>query len=342
MMNPRRLTGRKKFTIRAPPAGTPFLAPLKKILKKGDVTMRRISELRRVILILVSACLMCTVTFAGRASATEGGGGAYPNGAEDFMTGALPPPGTYFINYLQYYTATKFKDKDGNELIPGFKLDAVADVLRLVHVTKFKIFGADYAVHAFLPIVYQDVEFPTQSDNRWGMGDIIVDPIILGWHWKNFHVTTGLDIYIPVGTYDQDRPASAGRNYWTFEPVLAFTYLSDGGFEISSKFMYDFNTENDDSNYQSGQEFHFDYTVGYHIKSLAIGVGGYYYQQMTDDELSDVKVGTDGFKGRVFAIGPQVQYGYKNMSFTLKWQPEFEAENKPEGNKFWFKFMYAF
>jgi hypothetical protein len=44
----------------------------------------------------------------------------------------------------------------------------------------------------------------------------------------------------------------------------------------------------------------------------------------------------------VYAIGPQAQYNYKNMSFTLKWQYEFEAKNKPEGDKFWFNFVYAF
>jgi hypothetical protein len=30
------------------------------------------------------------------------------------------------------------------------------------------------------------------------------------------------------------------------------------------------------------------------------------------------------------------------MSFTLKWQSEFEARNKPEGDKFWFNLVYAF
>jgi len=107
--------------------------------------------------------------------------------------------------------------------------------------------------------------------------------------------------------------------------------------------MYDFNTENDDTDYQSGQEFHEDYTLGYHInKQWAAGIGGYYYCQMTNDELDGEKVGTDGFEGRVFAVGPVVQYGYKNMNFILKWQPEIEARNKPEGDKFWFNFVYAF
>jgi len=53
------------------------------------------------------------------ACATEGGGGAYPNGAEDFMSGALPPPGNYFLNYLTYYTTSKFKGSNGNDLFPS-------------------------------------------------------------------------------------------------------------------------------------------------------------------------------------------------------------------------------
>jgi len=280
--------------------------------------------------------------------ATEGGGGAYPNGAEDFMSGALPPPGNYFINYLTYYTASKFKGSNGNDLMPKFDLDVVANVFRLVHVTKYNIFGANWAVHAFLPLVYQDVDMTTpggpRGEVRWGIGDIIVDPIILGWHWKNFHITAGLDVYLPTGSYDKAHLANAGRGYWTIEPVFAATYLSDSGIEVSGKFMYDFNLKNNDTNYQSGEEFHFDYTVGYHIdKQLTLGLGGYYYLQTGEDKSNGTTVPVgDGFKGKVLAIGPQAKYDYKNMSFTLKWQHEFGAENKPQGEKFWFKFMYAF
>ncbi|HBH86591.1 MAG TPA: hypothetical protein DDY17_03170 [Syntrophaceae bacterium] len=295
------------------------------------------------IMLVVAAVLLSPVALAGSAFATEGGGGAYPNGAEDFMAGALPPPGTYFKNYLTYYTASAFKDNKGHDLIPDFKLKVVADVLRFVHVTNYKFLGADWAVQAVIPVVYQDVTLGGRSDDRFGLGDIIVDPIVLGWHSKNFHITAGLDIYIPVGAYSEDRLANPGRNYWTFEPVLGITYLSNGGFELSAKFMYDFNTENDDTNYESGQEFHFDYTIGYHVnKQWAVGIGGYYYCQRTEDEKNGIKQGPGGFEGRVFSIGPVVRYAYKNMSFALKWQPEFEARNRPEGDKFWFNLVYAF
>jgi hypothetical protein len=287
--------------------------------------------------------LTCAIAFTDCALATEGGGGVYANGAEDFMTGALPPPGTYFINYLNYYTASRFNDRNGNSMLSDFSVDAIADVLRLVHVTHYKILGADWGFQATLPVVYEKVRMSSaQNDSRTGLGNLDIDPFILGWHWKNFHVSAGPDVYLPAGTYDKDELANPGRNYWTFEPVVAVTFLSDEGIELSSKFMYDFNTKNQDTNYLSGQEFHFDYTIGYHIKKWAFGLGGYYYRQTTNDELNGAKVGPDGFKGEVFALGPQVMYDYKNMSFTLKWQPEVNAENRPEGSKLWFKFMYAF
>jgi hypothetical protein len=303
--------------------------------------MKRETLGKLFVVLVLTAILLCPAVATEQAFATEGGGGAYPNGAEDFMVGALPPPGTYFKNYMLYYNATKFKDNSGNDLISGFKLNAFADTLRLIHVTKTQIFGASWAVHAFLPIVYEDVTIG-RSDNRWGLGDIIIDPIILGWHFPNFHITTGLDIYMPTGTYNKNDLANPGRNYWTFEPVLGMTYLSDGGFEVSSKFLYDFNTENSDTKYQSGQEFHFDYVIGYHPdKQWALGLGGYVYLQTTDDKDNGVTP-PDGFKGQVYSIGPVAQYGYKNMNFTLKWQYEFDAKYKPEGNKFWFNFVYAF
>ncbi len=241
--------------------------------------MRKRETFRGLFIVLIAAVvLILPAAFTDRASATEGGGGAYPNGAEDFMVGALPPPGTYFKNYMTYYTASTFKDNNGNDLIPRFQAQRVcrnaeADLCDQDRDPRRQLGDARLSAARL-----RGRHDRRPTDDRWGLGDIIVDPFILGWHFPNFHVTTGLDIYIPTGTYNQDHLANTGRNYWTFEPIVAMTYLSDSGFELSAKFMYDFNTENDDTNYQSGQEFHFDYTVGYHIgKQWAVGLGGYYY-----------------------------------------------------------------
>jgi hypothetical protein len=295
-----------------------------------------------------AATLLCTsavallMIFGSVASATEGGGGAYPNGAEDFMSGAVPPPGFYFLDYLTYYTAGKLKDGSGNNVPIDFKLNATANVFRFLYVSKAQVLGANWGMHLFVPVAYLDVKVAGASDNKAGIGDIIFDPVVLSWHSKNWHVATGIDIYIPTGAYKKEDLANLGRHYWTFEPIIAGTFISDGGFEVSGKFMYDINTKNNETDYKSGQEFHFDYTVAYHIDKWSLGIGGYFYKQVTDDKQAGILVGTDGNKGRVFAAGPQVKYDYKNMSFMLKYQREMAVENKPLGDKFWLKFVYAF
>jgi hypothetical protein len=289
---------------------------------------------------LAIVILVSFVVFLPQAHATEGGGNHYPNGAEDFMAGAVPPPGVYFLNYFEYYSANKFKIKGAGDM-PNFNLKLTADVLRLLYVTKQQIFGGFWGMHIFVPFMNVDVTLPVGSQSKFAVGDIIIDPFILSWHTKNWHFVTGLDIFIPTGQYDKNRLANVGRNYWTFEPIVGITYLSDSGFEVSSKFMYDFNTKNNDSDYASGQEFHFDYTVGYKIKDWSLGIGGYYYKQITNDKQYGQTVG-DGFKGQVFAIGPQVKFDYKKMSLILKYQWETAVENRPQGNNFWFKFVYAF
>jgi len=294
-----------------------------------------------VIVSLVITVLLLLSSTSTDVSATENGGCAYPNGAEDFMAGAVPPPGTYFINYFTYYAADDFKDSKGDSLFPDFNLNVTGNTLRFVHITDKKVFGGFWGVHALLPILHVDIETPAGEDNKTGICDLIVNPFILSWHFKNWHLATGIDIYIPIGNYDKDDLANTSRNYWTFEPAFGVTYLSDTGFDISAKFMYDFNTENPDTDYKSGQEFHFDYTVGKHFKDIAIGIGGFYYKQVTDDEVNGEKFG-DGVKGQAFSIGPVLKYDYKKMSFTLKYYKELEVENRPEGGTFWFKFVYNF
>jgi hypothetical protein len=47
------------------------------------------------------------------AFALESGGSVYPAGAENYLVGALPPPGTYYLNYDEYHCANRFNGKNG-------------------------------------------------------------------------------------------------------------------------------------------------------------------------------------------------------------------------------------
>lgn len=72
--------------------------------------------------------VLLALSAVGSTHATEGGTSMYPNGIENHMSGALPPPGLYGIVYGNHYKATQVNDNSGNSLnIPGFKVEA--DVL---------------------------------------------------------------------------------------------------------------------------------------------------------------------------------------------------------------------
>ncbi|MEI8242117.1 MAG: transporter [bacterium] len=279
---------------------------------------------------------------AMQAAATENYGGAYPNGAEGIMAGALPPPGQYIINYAMYYGAEALNGGNGHT-IPGadFTLRAYADTVRFVNVTEITVLGGSWAQHIFVPMVGLNASVNTPGgrikDANFGLGDIIVDPFIVGWHQPPFHWVVGLDVYIPVGKYHDTSFANIGRNYWTFEPVAGVTYLNEGGQEVSAKLMYDFNTRNPDTDYTSGQEFHTDFFVGQHLGNWTVGAGGYWYCQTTDDRQNGAVAMGNGNRGRQVALGPQASYQCGPLNVSLAWDREFATENRPQGDKVWLK-----
>jgi len=66
--------------------------------------------------------------------AAAGGGQAYPNGAEAFMVGAMPPPGITMINYGYYGHAGKLKDDHGDDTKLLDSADVGGDIIRLIWI----------------------------------------------------------------------------------------------------------------------------------------------------------------------------------------------------------------
>lgn len=321
---------------------------------------RILTNISRVVLL----SMLTLLVVSNQAQGTEGGGTIYPGGNEDFMMGALPPPGFYYLNYFLYEHSSDYSDVRIPQGVPGagrklstltggvapdFKLNVVGNVFRFVYVTPVTIFGANLGMQVLLPVLYVDAKLRLPNGVTMfngtdaGLGDITITPVLLGWHFgKNFHLITGLDINVPTGQYDQTSSVNVGRNYFEFEPAVGFSYLHDCGFEASIKMMYDFNLKNMSTDYRSGQEFHFDYIIGQHYGNWMFGAGGQFYQQTTDDDFPGQAVDFDGNRGQAFSIGPAVQYQYKNMFVGLKYQHDVVCENRSEDQKIWLKFIYAF
>jgi hypothetical protein len=274
--------------------------------------------------------------------ATEGGGSIYPNGAENFMVGALPPPGTYYLLYGSHYEADRLRDNAGNRVPIDFKVKATAVVPRLLWVTDQQIMGGQLAFYGFFPLVDLKVRVGGASDSASGLGDITLGGG-LGYHVSDkLHYAFAVDVNAPTGRYDKNALANVSRNYWNIEPLFALSYVQGSGLNADLKVMYDFNARNKATDYRSGQELHADFSAGWAFgNGWTLGVGGYAYRQTTDDRLAGAKVPDN--RGRAYAIGPSIKYDSgKGWFLTAKYESEFDVRNRAEGAGFKLKAVLPF
>lgn len=289
---------------------------------------------------LTAAILLATSV--GAAQATEGGGGVYPNGNENYLAGALPPPGTYFLTYVSHYEASTLRDNSGNKIPLNFNVQADALALRAVHVTEQQILGGQLLFHAIAPLVNLKVQVGTANGNTSGLADMVFGTG-LGYHASDkLHYVFAVDVTAPTGSYDRNNVANLSRNYWNIEPVFALTYVQPTGFNADVKVMYDFNAVNNATNYRSGQELHADYSAGWALgNGWTVGVGGFIYQQTTDDQQNGATVSNN--KGRAYAVGPSVKYDSgKGWFLTAKFEQEYGVVNRAEGSSFRIKALLPF
>ncbi|WP_020656198.1 SphA family protein [Massilia niastensis] len=287
----------------------------------------------------------CAMLLPAPLLATEGGGSTYPHGAENFVSGAMPPPGFYTLAYGTRYRATALRDNDGRDIaaaMGGFRAEINAVVPRFIWVTPKQLLGGQLAFHAMLPLLDADVRIGPTRQKDSGIGDLNL-AIALGYHVSPaFHYVLALEVNAPTGSYDRERIANLGRNHWNIEPVLALTYTQAKGINADLKIMADYNFRNQDTNYRSGQELHADYALGWGFgNGWVVGVGGYLYHQLTDDRVGGVTL--PGHKGRAATLGPSIKYQGKDGWFlTAKFERQYGVRNRPDGSAFWIKTILPF
>lgn len=287
-------------------------------------------------------------------SAAEGGSGLYLLGYQGSFAGVLSSPGIYFKTDIDYYDGKASTVVRLGRVEADFKARSIIETVNLTYVTKFQILGGTWAVSAVPTWGYVSLEAIATSPDEtvrlddwdYGLADLPITPIVLGWHRGNFHYLASVTVYLPVGEYDLSKKVNIGKNHWAFEPAAAFTWFNrERGHEVSLALGYTINLENEDTDYKTGDEFHADFAAAKHFPSgLAVGVGGYAYNQVTDDRGDGAVLGE--FKGQVYALGPQLSYsfgaGLRSFSLTARYFKEFEAKNRLEGDSFWASLGFSF
>jgi hypothetical protein len=141
----------------------------------------------------------------------------------------------------------------------------------------------------------------------WGLGDV-VPRAQLGWQAGDLAYTVWLQAVTPTGRYSPTFSPSTGLNRPAVDTGLAVTWThKPSKLQVNGAAGFTFNFENQATDYRTGNEFHFEWAIGYELsKGLIVGLVGYDYRQLTGDSGSGAVLGP--FKSRVDAVGPGLSY----------------------------------
>ena len=315
---------------------------------------------------ILTAMTVCALLPAFNLRAEEGGSGHYISGEYSDFCGTPPSqPGFYIANYFLDYGDGEL---GGNKQLPlggifaaGVTANMQAEVPVGIYAYPFNLYDITFSSGIGVPVVWVDVK-ATATFNRdgtprsaaveqsaSGLGDIQLMPIMAAWTNGDFTLGGMFNVWAPSGNYSTGQLANPGLGYWTFEPMLAFRWLSTKiGTEFSIFTAVDFNTENTHSDYQSGDIFHVDATLAQHLPLFGgiagVGASAFYLNQITGDSGSGARLGS--FEAESYGVGPTVSYVHKIGKSDLivdgSWLPQLHTVNTTKGNYFWAKITVTF
>ena len=304
--------------------------------------------MKKLVVILLMIALPTSVY------AAEGGLSNYvPAFYGDFALAVAPPDGLSFKNDVFYFSGDIGGSLRSGLVEANADVTLVYDYISFLYKPETKFLGAPMAFAVTQPIGYVDVDADIRvgpsttnlSDDQTGIGDTTLSFILYG-NRDQLHYSLGNYLVMPVGDYDVDEIANTGLNYWTYEVDIAATYLNEEtGQDYSVVAGYGYNTENDDTDYQSGDEVHVDYSLNQFLsESFAVGINGYFYKQVGGDSGSGAVLGS--FKGEGAGIGPAIFYSKKisgkDVYFIAKWVHDYHAENRVKGDYAYASFALSF
>lgn len=313
----------------------------------------------------------------GGSSASAGEIGHYTPSLLNTRDFYVPAPGFYGAIYNYYYTTDQINDSHGDEIDSltlvrrdgaevTLDLDVDVDVYvlapTLIWVSEWEVLGARYGALITPAFANSSVgaSLATHTgrgldsdSSSFGVGDLYVQPLWLGWPLKHWDFALAYGFYAPTGKYDTDivdfpiigdrrveSTDNIGLGFWThqFQGAVAWYPWENRGTAVTTALTYEIHDDKEDFDFTPGQVLSLNYGLSQYLplnkkKDLLLDAGpaGYSSWQITDDEGDDA---ANDVHDEVHGIGGQIGLTYLpwEASLTAHYFHEYSAEDRFEGD----------
>lgn len=269
--------------------------------------------------------------------------------------GVLPDPGFTYANMEINYSADTLKNSNGNTvpLTGSYDIWVVENIF--YYVPNFKLLGAKVVFMVVAPTVANgsltlaSLNFPNVAVNGGGFGlaDTWVQPVTLSWSLKRADLWVSYAFMAPTGRYTPGASDNIGSGYWGNDISTGTTlYLTKDKGTSANLFTnweaHGSKTTGAGTKATPGQAFTDEWGVGQVLplkkdfsQLLQFGVIGYDQWQVSDNGgLATPNIPANRLPYySVHAVGFQANYilPAKNLSFFFKFEDEYRALARPQG-----------
>lgn len=294
--------------------------------------MNTIKKICPALLVLATLSSLETVAANGPPPPSVGEPNGINLGGTSFYDGFAGLPGFSFQQYLKFTSASSIRNNSGKEIkdFDNPKINVTSLINQLSYYSPNTIgAGAHLGWNIIVPIVSLDGDFgsngPQLKDNATGVGDVTTGPLvqfdpIVDEHGRPIFVQRlALDVLLPVGKYDEHKDLNQGSNFYSINPYWAATWMPAPRWEVSWRLHYLQNFKNKDPasssvqlfegqpvrDTQAGKAAWINFTASYEvIPNVSVGLNGYYFKQISDDEVNGHRLADS--REKVLGIGPGV------------------------------------
>ena len=223
-----------------------------------------------------------------------------------------PAPRLYFSPFYVNYSTSTIRDRNGEELNTSGSLAVNAVTALAWYVSNLKVLGANYSVMAALPMLGNALEAPALGidlPSKFGVGDLYVQPINLGWHLSRLDVMVGAGVYAPTGRFTAGADDNSGLGMWSFEVSGGATVFFDGAktWSVSALGFYETHTKKKDTEIKVGDIVTVEGGLGKSFLGGGVVIGAAYFAQwkLSGDDLG-VALPIELSKSATYGVGPEV------------------------------------